>query len=423
MGNAASRGAGVGDNANPEVRVDIDDLEVKINNGGPEQRSGGDVGESLFSMLQSAAVPQGGPSAGGSGKLPSKSAIAREIYSGGTPLGVSAFQSAGLVGTEKEQVALISYFATLSEDFKKYQETICRVRNTDNDSGFATGGFVEENSATMRMREKFPGSREVYDPAENWPQFVLLSGPPGTGKTRHIQAWSRAMGLPLIMVDRKEEGWIGKLDAQIGSRDCIIFFDELDGYFDGGVHGGGGRISKAMEAVGLGSVVRTSGAAASGSASSNAGLPGRSEIDQRFPSQFRQFLDGTMQSAANQKARIIVAGTTNAIEKIPRDIVHRGELIHFQLPTSEALDGIWKNYAGHLKEEERARLVSETKAQELSARDVKVCAGYAERHMAVEFMNNRGGTGYAFGGNFQGLNPPRLELYQKCIRKRKGIFF
>lgn len=68
-------------------------------------------------------------------------------------------------------------------------------------------------------------------------------------------------------------------------------------------------------------------------------------VDHRFPSQFRQFLDGTLKTHGS---RVIVAATTNQIDKIPADLIHRGEVIRFGAPPETDLRELWAGHASHL---------------------------------------------------------------------------
>lgn len=414
MGNRVSAPADGGNNPNPEVLVEVDDLEVKLNRGRAQEggsaaiRADGDHS----SARSSGAASDVGSFFQKTPRSPAQKDLCRELFSGGAPLGARAFDNAGLVGTEREQLALLSYYATLSEDYQRYQQDTCRTATGDMEKEAVPlgGGDAGPKSRTQpnsfgpesdsrlarhmrRAMEKMSSSNESAENAgeSQWPQFVILSGPPGTGKTQHTQAWGRAMGLPLLVVDQKQEGWLGKLDASIGDRDCIVFFDELDGFFP---------------------TSQTGGAPAETNKSYDPQNP-------RFPSQFRQFLDGTARSERNRGARVIVAGTTNALEQIPQDIVHRGEVITFHKPSRSSFASILEKYAAHLSVRDTAHLADVCAVGGLTARDVKVCSNFAERHTAIGFLNRAGG-GYAHGAGFSGCAPPPAELYERCLRGRFG---
>ena len=72
-------------------------------------------------------------------------------------------QEDGLVGTGAQQLQLLAYYAECCEDFRRYQR------------------LTREASAL---------------PSEG-AQLVLLSGPPGCGKTRHAVSFAKALGMPL----------------------------------------------------------------------------------------------------------------------------------------------------------------------------------------------------------------------------------
>ena len=116
-------------------------------------------------------------------------------------------QEDGLVGTESQQLQLLAYYAELCEDFRHYQRM---------------------------TREE--GSALQADGA----QLLLLSGPPGTGKTRHAVSFARALGLPLLTMNPAQLGvgatsgsslcsaWASSIRREIRGRDCILFLDEID---------------------------------------------------------------------------------------------------------------------------------------------------------------------------------------------------
>ncbi|CAK0838186.1 unnamed protein product [Prorocentrum cordatum] len=334
MGNVGAAGGPAEPGPAPPVSLEIDDLEVSLQRGGPPAAPGGAA--AAGHQADGVGAPQG--AAGHAAPLRG-SAVCREVRGPCAPLGARAFTDAGLVGTEREQLKLLSYFAMLSEDFRRYQEQVCRVPPREalaaEESLSASPGAAQ---ALWRAALGEPLGDSGAGAEPQWPQLVLLSGPPGTGKTRHALAWSRAMGLPLVMVDHRSEGWLGRVEEAVRGRDCMLLFDELDGFFT----------DLADD---------------------------KSEVAARFPAQFRQFLDGTLSSSGG---RVLVAGTTNNVGKIPRDVVQRGEVVDFQLPSREQVEPVWSKYAGHLTPEERRALAAATAAAGLSARDVK--AQGAKRH-------------------------------------------
>lgn len=79
----------------------------------------------------------------------------------------------GLVGTGPQQLQLLAYYAELCEDFRHYQ------RLTREDRALPCEGA----------------------------QLVLLSGPAGTGKTRHAVSFAKALGMPLWL-DASYLAWV-----------------------------------------------------------------------------------------------------------------------------------------------------------------------------------------------------------------------
>ena len=141
-------------------------------------------------------------------------------------------------------------------------------------------------------------------------QLLLLQGPPGTGKTRHAVSFARALGLPLLAMNPTQlgvngevsSGWASSIRHEIRGRDCILFLDEIDQF---------GK-------------------------------------DEAFASGLRQFLDGVCQPSGS---KVLVVGTSNRIDRLPADVLHRAELVNFERPEQLHLATMWKSYAKHLNEE------------------------------------------------------------------------
>ena len=225
--------------------------------------------------------------------------LTEELLPGAEAKGQHAFRDDGLVGTESQQLQLLAHYAELCDDFRRYQRTTREEGSSDSDGA----------------------------------QLLLLSGPPGTGKTKHAVSFARALGLPLLTVNPQASsssgqahftsGWASQVRQEVRGRDCILFLDEIDQYAS----------------------------------------------HEAFASGLRQFLDGVCQPSAS---KVIVLGTTNCIDKLPRDVRHRAEVVSFVHPLREHLSTMWRTYAKHLDEEDLAKLAEMSSVAKASSCSVCV---------------------------------------------------
>ena len=226
--------------------------------------------------------------------------LTEELLAGSEAKGQRAFADDGLVGTESQQLQLLAHYAELCDDFRLYQRTT-----------------REEGTADCEGA-----------------QLIILSGPPGTGKTKHAVSFARALGLPLLTVNPTQvsgstgqafftSAWASQVRQEIRGRDCMLFLDEVDQFAS----------------------------------------------HEAFASGLRQFLDGVCQPAAS---KVLVLGTTNCIDKLPWDVRHRAEVVNFAHPLKEHLSTMWRSYAKHLQEEDLAKL------SEASSLAKAGCHGFAE---------------------------------------------
>jgi hypothetical protein len=201
-------------------------------------------------------------------------------------------------------------------------------------------------------------------------QLLLLNGSPGTGKTRHAVSFARSLGLPLLLANPyNPAGWAAQLRREVCGRDCVVFFDEID------QHAG----------------------------------------NDAFASELRQFLDGVCQPAGS---RVLMVGTTNRIERLPDDVVHRAEVVTFDKPKAVHLAEMWRGYAQHLREGEIDDLAAASAKAKITGRDVRHCASFAERHAAISYLNQNNRMGYCHGGALMNCPGPSLERYLQCVRGR-----
>ncbi|CAJ1429098.1 unnamed protein product [Effrenium voratum] len=321
--------------AKAAVQVSLEDLEL------PPRRERVALAPSAAQLLAGGSGASAPSGAGASAFGPK---VAEELLPGAEARGQRAFGEDGLVGTERQQLQLLAYYAELCEDFRQYQR---------------------------QTREEGSGALDV-----DGAQLVLLSGPPGTGKTKHAVSFARALGLPLLAVNPASAGgarvpssWAPALRQEIRGRDCILFLDEIDQY---------------------------------------AG-------DEGFASGLRQFLDGVCQPAGS---RVLVLGTTNQLGRLPPDVRHRAEVVKFDRPEMTHLEAMWRVYAKHLKPEDLSKLSRISTEEKATGRDVKHCASLCERERAISYLNEQKALGYCHGAALSNCPGPNLEQYIRCIQAR-----
>jgi len=284
--------------------------------------------------------------AAGAAAVMAKPPLTEEILAGSDPAGQKAFSEEGLVGTERQQLQLLAHYAEMCDDFKQFQ----------------------------RITRAEGAARNTSDGA----QLLLLSGPPGTGKTRHAITFAKALGLPLLVAtppsaagqDRSSAAaWAAQVRREVRGRDCALFLDEIDHHIN----------------------------------------------DEGSASALRQFLDGVCQP---EGSRVLVVGTTNQLGKLPKDVLHRAEVVHFDKPEALHLKEMWTSHAQHLREAELHDLASASATARITGRDVRHCASLCERRAAISFLSLQGRQGYCHGAALANCPPPLAEDYLRCIISR-----
>lgn len=320
------------------MNITLEDLELPPRRENPVARAAAQ-GQPVPSMLPGGAGAGGADAGASTAVAGSLNRVTEELMPGGEALGQRAFREDGLVGTEPQQLQLLAHYAELCDDFRLYQR-----------------GTRAEGSA-----------RDV-----DGAQLILLSGAPGTGKTRHAVSFARALGLPLLLADPAAGGshtWAAQLRREVRGRDCVVFFDEID----------------------------------------------RHSNDEAFASELRQLLDGVCQPSGS---KVFVIGTTNQLHRLPEDVKHRAEIVPFMRPEAVHLAEMWGRYAHHLREPDLEALAQASAHGCITGRDVRHCASYAERFTAINYLNNQHGLGYCHGAALANCPGPTLEHYLRCVRSR-----
>jgi len=337
----------------PQVAVTLEDLEL------PPRRSAPPGAAEALAQLAAAGAAGGGNAAAGmpgtttlpggmtgapAAPVAAVTTITEEIIPGSEAKGQKAFREDGLIGTEQQQLQLLAHYAELCEDFRLYQRTT-----------------------------RSEGAPRDVDGA----QLLLLSGPPGTGKTRHAVTFAKALGLPLLVAtppagSGSATGWAAQLRRELKGRDCAVFFDEIDQHV----------------------------------------------TEESFASTIRQFLDGVCQPS---DSRVLLVGTTNRLDRLPKDVLHRAEVIHFDRPEAPHLETMWASYAQHLREPELRELGEASAKAGATGRDVRHCAALCERQAAIRFLNVQNRQGYCHGNALANCPSPALAEYVRCVKGRAQV--
>ena len=189
------------------------------------------------------------------------------------------------------------------------------------------GPFLEElpgyDNAMQWALSMIDDARSLQAGQITWQQFdhkgLLLSGPPGVGKTSFVRALAKSAGIPIIATSVSE--WVGTGDhlghtLQAMSRvfqqasqssPAILLIDELDG------------------------------------------IGSRDNLDARYRDYWTQIVNSLLEflEGFEQRREIIVVGTTNHSQHIDPAILRAGRLdreIEIELPTISSLRDIFRFY-------------------------------------------------------------------------------
>ncbi|MBI4356446.1 MAG: CDC48 family AAA ATPase [Gammaproteobacteria bacterium] len=178
-------------------------------------------------------------------------------------------------------------------------------------------GGLEDVKQILRETIEWPIKyRTLFERAQLKPiKGILLTGPPGVGKTLIAKALATEAGVNFISIKGPEliSKWIGESEKGIremfrhakAAAPCILFFDEID------------------------SITPSRG-----------GALGDSGVMSRTVSQFLTEMDGLL-----PLRRIVVLGATNRLDLIDQALLRPGRfdhLIRFDLPDLSAREGILK---------------------------------------------------------------------------------
>lgn len=178
-------------------------------------------------------------------------------------------------------------------------------------------GYGEAKAWAMLLRDEIGRVRKYQLSLEDLDRGVVLSGPPGTGKSQFAKIVAEACRIPLFEASYAEWQKAGHMGDQLSAMDstfkdasavapCILLIDELDSFSD------------------------------------------RDKTDSEYTAKvvngLLQLLDGP-----SRKPGVIVIGTTNNISKVDKAILRSGrfsEVFELQLPNAQERLAIAEQYLG-----------------------------------------------------------------------------
>lgn len=184
-------------------------------------------------------------------------------------------------------------------------------------------GYGDAKSWALNLRDDIGLWRNGQLSWDEMSTKLLLSGPPGTGKTTYARALCNTLGVPMIVssvTSWLEPGYLGDVLQRMSAAfetarahaPSILFIDEIDGI---GRRGGGGGSGKAYDDYWTSLINR-----------------------------LLELLDGTFKSDG-----VIVLSATNLPDRIDPALLRSGRLerhITLPLPDAEALTGILQHHLG-----------------------------------------------------------------------------
>ncbi|HZS03902.1 MAG TPA: ATP-binding protein [Blastocatellia bacterium] len=116
--------------------------------------------------------------------------------------------------------------------WRKSNELYAAIKSTSFDNLILPGGLKQELTDDFT---RFLASREMYERyGIPWKRGVLLTGPPGNGKTHAVKAIINRLGLPCLYVkslkaDYGEDGAIKRVFARARQiKPCLVVLEDLD---------------------------------------------------------------------------------------------------------------------------------------------------------------------------------------------------
>lgn len=227
------------------------------------------------------------------------------------------------------------------------------------------------------------GTRAQKD-SSNRPKLILFEGPPGTGKTTSARIIGSVVKIPLIYVSLENivSKWYGESETRLAQifdlarkfkQGCIIFIDEIDTM-----------------------------------ASSRDKTYTMHEGSKKILSVLLRKLDGF--DTVESKTLLICA--TNRRKDLDDAFINRiDSTVYFPLPNEKERELIFKQYAKHLKPEERTELAKMTK--KFSGRSIRHICLEAEREWASEIIKNK-----ETNNNTNNIELPAFKIYKEAVKKR-----